>query len=119
MDHVDANSEDVRSFAGDRKLLVLYDLATGCLGAYPVKTKGATEVLQSIVHFMGTTPIRAVYSDRAPTLIRAVKALPGSPAHTTSIPGVPQTNATAESRVKIMVRGIRVMLISAGLPNCY
>jgi len=67
MDHVDANSEDVRSFAGDRNLLVLYDLATGCLGAYPVKTKGVGEVLQSLVHFTGGVPIKAVYSDRAPT----------------------------------------------------
>ena len=41
------------------------------------------------------------------------------PIHTTSIPGVPQTNSIAESRVKIVVRGIRVMLLSAGLPSCY
>ena len=87
---------------GIPSLLVLFDLATGCLGAYPVKTKGASEVLQSIVHFTGGAPVRAVYSDRAPTLIRAVKALPGPPAHTSSIPGVPQTNSIAESRVKIL-----------------
>ena len=84
-----------------------------------MKTKGASEVLQAMVHFTGGVPVRAVYSDRAPTLIRAVSTLPGPPAHTTSIPGVPQTRSIAESRVKIMVRGFRVMLISAGLPNCY
>ena len=53
LDHVDANSEDVRSFAGDRNLLVLYDLATGCLRAYSVKSKGASDVLQAMGHFMG------------------------------------------------------------------
>ena len=55
LDHVDANSELLRSYDGDRDLLVIYDLATGCLGAYPVKSKGAGEVLQSLVHFAGVT----------------------------------------------------------------
>ena len=53
LDHVDANSEMLRSYDGDRDLLVLYDLATGCIGAYPVKSKGANEVLESLVHFAG------------------------------------------------------------------
>lgn len=36
----------------------------------------------------------------------------------TSIPGVPHTNRIAENRVdKHMIRGIRSMLLSAGLPN--
>ena len=38
MDHVDANSEEMRSFEGDRDLLVILDLATGCIGAYLVKS---------------------------------------------------------------------------------
>ena len=93
LDHVDASSEMMRSFAGDRDLLVICDLATGCLGAYPVKSKGSTEVLQSLVHFAGGNAIRSVYSDRAPSLIAAVQQMPGPPiVHTTSIPGVPQTN---------------------------
>ena len=45
LDHVDASSEDIRSFAGDKHLLVIFDLATGCWGAYPVQTKGADEAL--------------------------------------------------------------------------
>ena len=99
---------------------MIYDLATGCLGAYPVKSKSAGEVLQALVHFAGGDTIKSVYSDRAPTLIAAVRSLPGVPAvHTTSIPGVPQTNSIAESRVKIMIRGIRVMLLAAGFPHCY
>ena len=76
LDHVDANSELLRSYDGDRDLLVIYDLAIGCLGAYPVKSKGAGEVLQSLVHFAGGDVIRAVYSDRAPTLIAAVQSMP-------------------------------------------
>ena len=39
LDHVDASSEEIQSFAGDKHLLVIFDLATGCLGAYPVQTK--------------------------------------------------------------------------------
>jgi len=46
MDHVDANSEEMRGIEGGRDLLVIYDLATGCLGAYPVNTKSSVEVLQ-------------------------------------------------------------------------
>ena len=77
-------------------------------------------MLQALVHFAGGDTIKRVYSDRAPTLIAAVRSLPGVPAvHTTSIPGVPQTNSIAESRVKIMIRGIRVTLLAAGLPHCY
>ena len=120
MDHVDANSEAMQSYVGDRDLLVIYDLAIGCLGAYPVKSKGMSEVLQSLVHFAGGDRVKSVYSDRAPTLIAAVRCMSGPPiVHTTSIPGVPQTNSIAESRVKIMIRGIRVMLLSVGLPHCY
>ena len=120
MDHVDANSEEMRGIEGDRDLLVIYDLATGCLGAYPVKTKSSVEVLQSLTHFAGEDHIMSIYTDRAPTLIAAVHGMPGPPiVHTTSIPGVPQTNGIAENRVKIMIRGIRVMLLSAGLPHCY
>ena len=68
----------------------------------------------------GGDKIRAVYSDRAPTLLAAVQSMPGPPiVHTRSISGVPQTNSIAKSRVNIMIRGIRVMLLAAGLPHCY
>ena len=30
MDHVDANSEEMRGIEGDRDVLVIYDLAIGC-----------------------------------------------------------------------------------------
>ena len=70
LDHVDANAKEMRSFDGDRDLLVIYDLATGCLGAYPVKSKNAGEVLQALVHFAGGDTIKSVYSDRAPMSLR-------------------------------------------------
>ena len=120
LDHVDTSAEDIRSFAGDKHLLVIYDLATGSLGAYPVQTKGAEEALMALRHFAGCDEVKQVYSDRAPALVKAVAQMTRPPPiHTTSIPGVPQTNSIAESRVRIMVRGMRVMLLSAGLPNCY
>ena len=53
LDHVDASAEDIRSFAGEKHLLVIYDLDAGCLGAYPVQTKGAEEALLALRHFAG------------------------------------------------------------------
>ena len=39
--------------------------------------------------------------------------------HRTSVPGIPQTNTLAESRVKIVVYGTRTALSCAGLPSCF
>ena len=56
-DHVYAHSEELEGITGDRDLLVVYDLATGCLAAYPVKNKNVHETAKRLTHFRGRDTI--------------------------------------------------------------
>ena len=110
-----------RAWRGSATLLVVYDLGTGWLGAYPVQSKAADRVLRSLSHFLGNQKAKNFHSDRAPELLAAVKMLPGPPpeTHRTSVPGVHQTNSIAETRVKQVIHGTRTNLLGAGLPTCW
>ena len=65
-------------------------------------------------------PPRRMHTDRAPEFVSAIRSyLGGGIRHDTSIPGCPQTNSIAESRVKRVIRGVRSLLLGAGLPHCW
>ena len=55
-DHVYAHSEDLEGITGDRDLLVVYDVGTGCLAAYPVKNKSTQETAKRLTHFRARIP---------------------------------------------------------------
>ena len=119
-DHVYAHSEDLEGIAGDRGLLVVYDVGTGCLAAYPVKNKSTHETAKRLTHFRGKDSIKFFFSDKHASLVAVVEQLGNaSIPHETSTPGVHQTNAIAESKVKKVVAGTRVALLQAGLPACF
>mgnify|MGYP003345448369 FL=1 len=121
MDHVYAKSDKMEGITGDVDLLVVYDLATAFVGVYPVKNKTSAAALEAIVQYAGTDKMKSVYSDCAPELTRAVKKAAGRRPipHDHSIPGMPSTNAIAESQVGLAVRAVRTNLLQAGLPCCF
>jgi len=120
LDHIDVHTMEQNGLYGEREMLVICDLATDYLGAFPVPSKSAEHVTRWLSFFAGSEPIKEVYSDRAPELMAGVRAMPGGgPVHTTSVPGCPQTNSIIESRVKRVIRGTRALLHAAGLPHCW
>ena len=120
MDHIDANDLRKNGLHGEKDMLIVFDLATAWIAAYPVMNKTAGCVVSSLINFLGQEKAKAFYSDKAPELLAGVEQLPGPPVvHRTSIPGIPQTNGIAESRVKSVIRGVRTNLLQAGLPHVW
>lgn len=72
----------------------------------------------ALTHFLGHNKQRDFYTDRAPEVLAAALCFPDGPdPHRASIPGVPQTNCIAESRVKTVIRGTRTLSLQAALPH--
>lgn len=82
-------------------LLVVSDLAVGCIDAYPVGSKTSERVMMALTHSIDHDRPREFYTDAAPKLIVAMQGYLGDPyPHRTSTPGAPQTNDIAEAHVK-------------------
>ena len=58
---------------GEGDGLVIYDLATDFGFCYPVKDVTAKSAKEGLIHFKGKDKIDCVYTDKSPTLIKAVK----------------------------------------------
>ena len=97
--------------------LVLLDLATKFKMCVPVSCKDATETEHAIRRFVGSQPVKLIYSDNAPNIKRAAADM-GLVAEF-SLPGVPKNNSKAERAVQDVLQGTRVFLLQAGLPTCF
>ena len=119
-DHFFGKDKKHQDVIGEGDGLVIYDLATDFGYCYPVKDGTSKSAKDGFVHFKGKDKFDYVYTDKSPTLIKAVKEI-GKRAipHETSVPGVPATNGIAEAMVKRTIRGIRANLAQAGLPRAY
>lgn len=67
----------LNGLGGERELLVVSDLATGCSGAFLLVSKTAERVLSPLVRHSRHDRIANSHTDRAPELIAAVRELPG------------------------------------------
>jgi hypothetical protein len=92
-------------------IYVIYDLATEKIDAFPAKSKNADETHTALQNFRGTTYVDVVCSDNAREIKQAIRWL--GFAHRTSIPGIPANSAIAETRLKIVVYGMRTALVPA------
>ena len=120
MDHIVSDRLNQCGLEGERDLLVVYDLGTGWLGAYPVTGKHADKVASCLTHFIGHDTVLAFHSDNAKELLKGAQMLRGPPAvHDNGIPGVHQSNSYAEVRVKQVIHGTRAALLAAGLPHVW
>ena len=97
-------------------MLVIYDVGTEKIDAYPAKSKDADDTYYAMQDFRGTAYLDMVYSDNSKEIKKAVRQFGFN--HRTSAPGIPQTNTLAEGRVKIVVYGTRTALSNAGIPCC-
>ena len=100
----------------DRVALIIQDFYTRYLDAFPAKTKDHEEVLEAFRQFLGFKhELKAVYSDNAGEIIKAVKKLGGCEA--TCTPHIPQTNGIAENSVRRVKEGTACMLYQSGLSH--
>ena len=96
---------------------VVNDVKTGFLWGYPVSTKSADEVSESLRHFIGRRKLVTLYSDNAREIISAAKDL--AEQHETSFVGLPQNNAIAERTNQVIIGGTCALLVQSGLPACF
>ncbi|CAE7040332.1 JNK [Symbiodinium sp. CCMP2592] len=115
---------------GETDAVVFYDLATEWLESVPVKGRTNADTLRAFQQVFGDlhdvnsfsmdverryapSAIREIYCDKAREFISTCKRVGISVKHST--PGMPRTNAIAESKVKLVLHGARVALRQAGL----
>jgi hypothetical protein len=107
--------EEDKGRGGERACVVILDLATRWLAAYPVANKSADEGYASFLHFVGPKEaVKSFCSDNSPELMRAAKDM-GWP-HPTSTPG---RHGVAERAVRTASEGAATLLMHAGLPECW
>ncbi|CAE7541323.1 JNK [Symbiodinium sp. CCMP2592] len=119
-----------RGNIGETDAVVFYDLATEWLESVPVKGRTNADTLRAFQQVFGDlrdvnscsidverryapSAIREIYCDKAREFISTCKKVGISVKHST--PGMPRTNAIAESKVKLVLHGARVALRQAGL----
>mgnify|MGYP000844555137 CR=1 FL=1 len=98
--------------------LVVFDVGTGWLEVFPVKSREASGVVKALRHMTSNHPgktIKQVQCDNAPEFISALDEL--SIPCKLSMPGEPQTNGVIERRVQMVVRGTASLLVASGLPQ--
>ena len=117
MDHVYAHTKTIEGIDGSSDMLVIYDIGTEKIDAYPAKSKSAEDTHEAIWDFRGTTYLQQVYSDNSNNIKTAVRQFGFR--RRTSTPCIPQTNSLAEGRVRIVIYGARSALGNAGLPSAY
>ena len=98
--------------------LSVRDVHTGIIALYPVLTKTAEEVSESLRAFMGKLAIDSLYSDNAREFIASGRDL-AVDAHHFSPPGMHQSNSLIERTNQIILGGTTASLVKAGLPPCY
>ena len=116
-DHFIARDEFDRSIEGHKAGLVLFDVGTQYLDCFPVVDKSAESAAEAMQEFQGKDIVTLFYSDCAPELTKAAKAL-GWP-RDEATPGQPATNGIAENKVKKVQDGTRTILAHAGLPDSF
>ncbi len=107
------NAKD-RGINGETNAIVFYDLFTGWIDCIPVRNRTTEETVRAVNQFKGPDDILGeLYTDQAGEFSKAC-AIIGA-CNGTATPGMPRTNGIAESRVKEVLCGARVILRQAGL----
>ena len=117
-DHVVLHRDSKNVIEEARLALVIKDVATSFMHAYPSALKSEEECHQALIHFVShKDSVGQFYSDNAQELIKSVKSF--SWRHELSKAYVHQSNAIAERAVRATTEGTRTNLLQAGLSHVY
>ena len=116
-DHIIAETQARESIEGHMYAVVIYDLYTRFVGAYPSLTKTSMETLQHLQKWRGKDEIKFMYSDGSKEIANACR-LEQVP-HTACEPGDKQANGIAERQVQEIKLTTASNLAQAGLPHPY
>ena len=107
-----------RGVGNKNNAIVFFDCGTGWNSCHPVQSRSDEDTLAAFQNFIRSEQkVQKFYSDSAPELVSAATKLGWT--FDTSTPGMPRTNAIAESKVKLIVNGSRCLLLQAGLPSTH
>ena len=103
-----------RGIGGETNAIVFYDLYSGWIDCIPVRSRVTEDTVRAINQFKGPNDILGeLYTDQAGEFSKACGII--GACNGTATPGMPRTNGIAESRVKEVLSGARVLLRQAGL----
>ena len=108
------------SISGDKDALVIRDLGTDYLDCIPMQDKTMWSHRSALMQFLSNQDIarlEKVHSDRAGEIKSALDNL--GIRHSRSQPYDPQSNGVAERTVRMILEGMRTLLLHAGLPPPY
>jgi hypothetical protein len=101
---------------GQRSALVLQDVATGFVDAFPAPSRTTEECHDAMREFIGKAQLKSLYSDNAPELIALGHSL--QIPHATSTPYRHQTNSRIERAIGVTLQLARAILLQSGLELC-
>ena len=117
-DHVVLHRDSKNVIEEARLALVVKDVATSFMYAYPSALKSEEECHLALIHFVShKDSVGQFYSDNAQEVIKSVKSLGWR--HELSKAYVHQSNAIAERAVRATTEGTRTNLLQAGLSHVY
>ena len=116
--HVIVYRDNEASIQGCRLALILKDVGTSVMHAYPCGRKSQDECYHALTHFVSNKDeVGTIYSDNAPEITGAIKDLGWR--HEQSKAYIHQSNALAERAIRATTEGTRSNLEQAGLSHCY
>lgn len=109
-----AKDADPEGIDHEKHCMLVYDLWTHFVMAYPRAFRNTTECMMSLKHYAGQQKVLTFYSDRGAELIKSAKELRWL--HDVSLPYMHTKNAIIERRNQLILRGTRTILMRSGLP---
>ena len=116
-DYVDNRQVYEQDYGVEKTIFVIRDRYTGVIQAHPSARKDADAVIRAVKQFMGRRKIREAYSDQAPQLTEAMRALKIPCDH--SLAGKTKHNSLAERNNQFLLVATTTCMLEAGIPPCF
>ena len=116
-DYIILRKSEATGSGGERCLLLLMDVGTDWLTAYPANRRDAETTFHAIAQHAGRSKVQYAHIDGAPELIEACTK--HGIAFEKSAPYVHETNGLIESLNRVEIFGGRCCLEQAGAPVCF